>query len=132
MTYPRWQRLLWRSLPAVILPFAIQACTASGPAGSQIPGSVPPAYPPFDAYDVCIQGTDASQRTEASRQNCFKQTIQANHLALPAGTTTEQAFAKYKDCVMKNVPLTVSIGEVNYYGDKHNAVRQNCFASALQ
>jgi len=132
MTYPRWQRLLWRSLPAVILPFAIQACTASGPAGSQIPGSVPPAYPPFDAYDVCIQGTDASQRTEASRQNCFKQTIQANHLALPAGTTTEQAFAKYKDCLKKDAPISVTVAGLNFNGNKQNTVRQDCFTSALR
>ena len=38
---------------------------------------------------------------KVSQQDCFKQAIQVNHLALPAGTTTEQAFAKYKDCLRR-------------------------------
>ncbi len=69
---------------------------------------------------------------DVSRQDCFKQAIQVNHLALPAGTTAEQAFAKYKDCLKKDAPISVSVGGLNFNGNKQNAARQNCFASALQ
>ena len=67
----------------------------------------------------------------ASRQDCFNQAIQVNHLTLPAGTTTEQAFAKYEDCV-KDAPTSVSVGGLAFYGDKQNAFRRNCFSSALK
>ena len=123
-----FQRLdLYRTFPAIILSFVIQACTASAPVGAPIgPGSAPPTNPPFDAYDACIRGMEASQ------QDCFQQAIQANHLTLPAGTTSDQAFAKYKDCV-KNGPLSVSVGDRAIIGGKEqNAFRQNCFTSALK
>ncbi|MGB8411435.1 MAG: hypothetical protein WCE23_01290 [Candidatus Binatus sp.] len=69
---------------------------------------------------------------DVSQQDCFKQAIQVNHLALPAGSTTEQAFAKYKDCLKKDSPIAVSVGGFTFNGNKQNAVRQNCFTSALQ
>ena len=93
--------------------------------------------PPFDAYDVCIRGISPLPiweltKLEASQQECFKQTIQVNHLALPTGTTSEQAFAKYKDCLKKDEPIGVSVGPFAINGNKQDTVRQNCFASALQ
>jgi hypothetical protein len=69
---------------------------------------------------------------EAGHQEFFKQTIQVNHLALPAGTTSEQAFAKYKECLKKDSPISVSVAGFNINGNKQNTVRQNCFTSALQ
>jgi hypothetical protein len=53
-------------------------------------------------------------------------------MALPAGTTTEQAFAKYKDCVKKNAPTSVTVGPFMFNGNKQNAARQDCFTSALR
>ena len=93
--------------------------------------------PPFDAYDVCIRGIDPvpiweMTKMEAGQQDCFKETIQVNHLALPPGTTSEQAFAKYKECLKKDAPISVSVGGFNINGNKQNTVRQNCFTSALQ
>ena len=55
-----------------------------------------------------------------------------NHLALPAGTTSEQAFFKYKDCIKKDAPISVTIGGFMINGNKQNAARQNCFTSVLQ
>ncbi|WP_424671114.1 hypothetical protein [Candidatus Binatus sp.] len=118
--------------------FVIQACIASGPVGTPMgPGSAPPMNPPFDAYDVCIRGIPPVPvwevtKMDVSQQDCFKQAIQVNHLALPAGSTTEQAFAKYKDCLKKDSPIAVSVGGFTFNGNKQNAVRQNCFTSALQ
>jgi hypothetical protein len=139
MTCRRLQRLdLYRTFPAIILSFLIQACLVSGPVGTPMgPGSAPPMNPPFDAYDVCIRGIppvpvwDVTKMT-VSQQDCFKQAIQVNHLALPAGTTTEQAFAKYKACLKKDAPISVSVGGLTFNGNKQNAARQNCFTSALQ
>ena len=135
----RLQRLhLWRTFPAIILSFAIQACVASGSVGAPVgPGSAPPMDPPFDAYDVCIRGISPLpiwelKKMEASQEDCFKQTIQVNHLALPAGATTEQAFAKYKECVKKDAPMSVTVGGFMINGNKQNTVRQDCFTSALQ
>ncbi len=93
--------------------------------------------PPFDAYDVCIRGISPVliwelTKIEASQKDCFKQTVQVNHLTLPAGTTSEQAFANYKDCLKKNAPISVSVGGFAINGNKQNTVRQNCFTSALQ
>jgi hypothetical protein len=101
------------------------------------PGTAPPMNPPFDAYDVCIRGIEPlpvwdTTKLEASQRDCFSQTIQVNHLALPAGTTSEQAFAKYKDCLKKNAPISVSVAGLNFNGNKQNAARQECFMSALQ
>jgi len=92
--------------------------------------------PPFDAYDVCIRGISPLpiwelKKMQASQEDCFKQTIQVNHLALPAGATTEQAFAKYKECVKKDAPMSVTVGGFMINGNKQNTVRQNCFTSAL-
>jgi len=129
---------LCRTLPAIILSFAIQACVGSGSVGAPVgPGPAPPMDPPFDAYDVCIRGISPVpiwelSKIEAGQQECFKQTIQVNHLALPAGTTSEQAFAKYKDCVKKDAPIGVTVGGFNINGNKQNTIRQNCFTSALQ
>jgi hypothetical protein len=134
-----FQRLdLYRTFPAIILSFAIQGCLASGSTGTPVgPGIAPPMNPPFDAYDVCIRGIEPlpiweKAKMEASQRDCFKQTIQVNHLALPAGTTNEQAFAKYKDCLKKNEPISVSFGSIMFNGNKQNTARQNCFTSALQ
>jgi hypothetical protein len=134
-----FQRLdLYRTFPAIILSFVIQGCLVSGSVGAPMgPGSAPPMNPPFDAYDVCIRDIQPQplwglKKMEASQQDCFKQTIQVNHLALPAGTTTEQAFAKYKDCLKKDEPIGVSWGPWAFNGNKQNTVRQTCFTSALQ
>ncbi len=139
MTCRRLQRLhLYRAFPAIIASFVIQACLVSGAVGTPMgPGSAPPMNPPFDAYDFCIRGIPPVPvwevaKMDVSRQDCFKQAIQVNHLALPAGTTAEQAFAKYKDCLKKDAPISVSVGGLNFNGNKQNAARQNCFASALQ
>src|ERR1039458_3009547 len=132
MTCRRLQRLdLHRTFPAIILSFVIQACLVSGTVGTPMgPGSAPPMNPPFDAYDVCIRGIPPAPvwevtKMEVSQQDCFKQAIQVNHLALPAGTTTEQAFAKYKDCLKKDSAIAVSVGGFIFNGNKQNAVRQN-------
>src|SRR5260370_17634076 len=108
----RLKRLhLWRTFPAIILSFAIQACVASGSVGAPVgPGSAPPMDPPFDAYDVCIRGISPLpiwelKKMEASQEDCFKQTIQVNRLALPPGATTEEPFANSKQCVTNNPPL---------------------------
>jgi hypothetical protein len=113
--------------------FVIQACTASAPAGTPIgPGSAPPTNPPSEAFDFCVR------RTETSQHDCFQQAIQVNHLSLPAGTTTEQAFAKYMDCEKKAPPyLSVGAGGPDQefiYGNRKEqyAFRQNCFTSALK
>ncbi len=139
MTFRRLQRLhLGPTFPAIILSFVIQACVVSGPVGTPVgPGSAPPMNPPFDAYDVCIRGISPVPiweltKIEASQKDCFKQTVQVNHLTLPAGTTSEQAFATYKDCLKKNAPISVSVGGFAINGNKQNTVRQNCFTSALQ
>jgi hypothetical protein len=93
--------------------------------------------PPFDAYDVCIRSIEPLPvwevaKLEASQQDCFKQVIQVNRLVLPAGATTEQAFAKYKDCLKRDAPISVAIGGINFNGNNQNTARQNCFTSALQ
>ena len=76
-----------RTCLAVALSLVIQACTASAPMGTPIgPGSAPSTDPSFDAFDFCVR------KTETSQHDCFEQAIQVNHLSLPAGTTTEQAF----------------------------------------
>jgi len=129
-----FQRLdLYRTFAAIILSFVIQACTASAPVGSPIgPGAAPPMNPPADAFDFCVR------RTETSQHDCFQQTIQLNHLSLPAGTTTEQAFAKYMDCE-KKAPPSASVGtggpdQELIFGNRkeQDAFRQNCFMNALQ
>ena len=125
---------LHRTLPAIILIFAIQSCVNVGP------GPAPPANPPFDTYNSCIQKDKnillaaalGGEATDASRQECFKQTIQTNHLSLPAGTTPEQAYSKYKACIKENAPLAVTVGPLVLNGDKQDTARQNCFTSALQ
>jgi hypothetical protein len=139
MTCRRLQRRdLYRSLPAIISSFVIQACITSGSVGTPVgPGVAPPMNPPFDAYDVCVRGIEPlpiwdMAKMDAGRQDCFKQTIQVNHLALPAGTTAEQAFAKYKDCLKKDAPISVTVAGLNFNGNKQNTVRQNCFTSALR
>jgi hypothetical protein len=129
---------LYRTLPAIILSFVIQACLVGGSVGTPVgPGMAPPMNPPFDAYDVCLRGLEPlpiwdMAKMEAGRKDCFKQAIQANHLALPAGTTTEQAFAKYQDCLKKDEPISVAVGVFNFNGNKQNTARQNCFTSALK
>jgi hypothetical protein len=87
---------------------------------------------PFDAFEFCVQ------RTETSKHDCFQQAIQVNLLSLPAGTTSEQAFAQYMDCE-KKAPASVSVGaggpdQELIYGNRKEqyAFRQNCFTSALQ
>jgi hypothetical protein len=117
----------FRTLPALIsLLFVIQACASCSniPVG---PGPSPPMDPPFDSYDKCIKGTF----TEASREACFEKTIQANHLTLSAGTTAEQAFAKYEECRKKDGPLVLAVGPFIVNGNKMDTVRQDCFNRAL-
>jgi hypothetical protein len=123
---------LYRTFPAIILffvmLFVVQACMsvpASIPTG---PGSPPPMDPPFDAYDTCIHRTF----TDAGRQACFRETIQVNHLTLPAGTTAEQAYTEYKTCIKKNVPIGVLVGPFMINGNSANTARQDCFKHAVQ
>ena len=112
----------------MILLFMMQACM-SVPANIPMgPGSPPPMDSPFDAYDTCIHGTF----TDAGREACFKQTIQVSHLALPAGTTAEQAYADYKACTKKNVPIGVLVGPFLINGNNANTARQDCFKHAVQ
>ena len=134
-----FQRLdLYRTFPVIILSFVIQACLVAGSQGTPVgPGVAPPMNPPFDAYDVCLRGLEPlpiwdMAKMEVGRQECFKQAIQVNHLTLPAGTTSEQAYAKYKDCLKKDEPMSVAVGVFNFNGNNQNAARQNCFASAMQ
>ena len=132
------QRLnLFRTFSAFVLSFMIQSCIYAGSGGTPIgPGSPPPMNPPFDAYDVCIRGIQLPvwelSKFDASKEDCFKQTIQVSHLTLPAGTTPEQAYAKYKDCIEKNAPIAVGVAGLIFNGNKQNTVRQSCFESALK
>jgi hypothetical protein len=134
------QRLnLDRTFPAIILlSFAIQACVMGGPVGAPVgPGLAPPMNPSFDAYDVCIRGIQPLpfwdvNELKSGERDCFKQTIQVNHLALPAGTTAEQAFAKFRDCVKQNAPISVGVGPFLFNGNNRDTARQNCFTSALK
>jgi hypothetical protein len=122
---------LYRTFPALIFSFVIQACAGSGPVSTSVgPGPTPPMNPPFDAYDVCIHSLPPLSvwKVDSGQQGCFKQTIDANHLALPSGTTAEQAYAKYKGCLNQG---RVSIGPFALGGYKTN-IRQYCFTSALQ
>jgi hypothetical protein len=131
------QRKLFRAILALVLPLVIQACIYSPMPGSPIGGGPPPPMdPPFDAYDICIRNLSPllvwEGKLEDGQRECFRQTIQVNHLTLPAGTTADQAFAKYRDCLDKNEPVSVSIGGLNFNGNKENTARQNCFTSAVQ
>ena len=126
---PMQHRNLFRTFSALVLPFVIQACIASGPQVSTIGGgSPPPMSSPFDAYDICIRNLPGVPvwewfKFEDERRACFRQTIQVNHLTLPAGTTADQAFANYDACIKKN----------GHFGSNTPyAVRENCFTSAVQ
>jgi len=127
---------LLRTLQAMTFLFVIQACAGAVPPAPLFmppaipmgPGPAPPMNAGFDAYRFCIQG----KFTDAGRAECFNETIQVNHLTLPAGTTAEQAYAKYKDCVKENVPIEVAVGPWVFNGNKANSAGQNCFTSALQ
>jgi hypothetical protein len=114
---------LYRTFAALVLLFVIEGC-APIPIG---PGSAPPMDPPFDAYNFCIQ----KRVTDAGRQDCFKQVIQASHLALPTGTTAEEAYAKYKSC-RKDVPTAILVGPILINGNNEYKARQKCFESVLQ
>ena len=133
------QRHLFRTFSTLVLSFVIQACMASGPPGGAPigGGSPPPMDPPFDAYDVCIRNLPPLLIWEWGKLNdeqrdCFRQTIQVNHVTLPAGTTADQAFANYKACIKKNAPMTIAIGGMNFNGNKQNTAREHCFTSAVQ
>lgn len=138
MTCRRLQRHLFRTFSALVLPLVIQACIASGSPGSPIGGGLPPPMdPPFDAYDVCMRNLPPlpvweGGKFEDERRDCFRQTIQVNHLTLPAGTTADQAFANYEACLKKDAPIAISIGGLNFNGNKQNSVRENCFTSAVR
>jgi hypothetical protein len=69
--------------------------------------------------------------TDAGRQDCFKRVIESSHLALPTGTTAEEAYAKYKTCI-KDVPTAILIGPVLVNGNNEYKFRQNCFESVLK
>jgi hypothetical protein len=130
-------RNLFRTFSALVLPFVIQTCVASGSPGSPIGGGSPaPMDPPFDAYGVCIRNLPPLVReggeVEDEQRDCFRQTIQVHHLTLPAGTTADQAFANYKACLKKNAPVAIAIGGLNFNGNKLNTVRESCFTSAVQ
>jgi hypothetical protein len=100
---------------------------------------VSPGLPPFDAYNACIHNLPSLPvwQLGTRRQDCFKQTVEANHLALPAGTTAEQAYAKYDACLNQNLH-TVSIGSFALGGYDWSGspipanIRQQCFTNALQ
>jgi hypothetical protein len=116
---------------ALILSFVIQGCVVSGPLSTPVgSGSPPPMNTPFDAYDVCIHSLPPLFVWEVDnrQQDCFKQTIKTNHLALPAGIMADQAYAKYKGCLNQG---RISVGPFALGGYKANN-RQYCFKSALQ
>ena len=114
---------------ALILPLVIQGCTASGPVStSQSSGSSTPNSP-FGAYDACVHNLPPPSQIDSGYRDCFKQAIEANHLALPAGVTAEQAYAKYKGCINQG---HVSIGPFIMLGPHDTDPRQDCFTSALQ
>ena len=121
---PRNEAALLRlSVPlALILSFVIQGCAASSTSVSQ-PNT------PFDAYEACTHNLLPPQMTDTGYRDCFKQTIDANHLALPAGITADQAYAKYKGCINQG---HVSIGPFVMLGPHDTDPRQDCFTSALQ
>lgn len=139
---------LYRTIPAITLMLVVHACSASGPVGS-----APPMNLPFDSYDACIRNLPPlhiwqTAKLEAEQRSCLAQTIQVNHLALPAGATPEQAYAKYKECIKNNEHIGVLAGQderpstiwsksepdyqLNGTGNKLNTARQACFTSALQ
>jgi hypothetical protein len=107
---------------ALILSFVIQGCAASST-------SVSHPNAPFDAYEACTHNLPPAQMTDTGYRDCFKQTIDANHLALPAGITAEQAYAKYKGCINQG---HVSIGPFVMLSPHDTDPRQDCFTSALQ
>ena len=121
---PRNEAALLRlSVPlALILSFVIQGCAASSTSVSQ-PNT------PFDAYEACTHNLPPPQMNDTGYRDCFKQTIDANHLALPAGIAAEQAYAKYKGCINQG---HVSIGPFVMLGPHDTDPRQDCFTSALQ
>ena len=119
-------KALCQTFPVIVLLFAMQACMY-GPTIPVGPGSPPPTDPPFDAYRTCIEGA----MSDVTRQACFNQTIQVSHVALPAGKTSDQVYAEYKECLNKNAPIGVLIGPFMINGNKQDTVRQNCFKSAL-
>jgi len=90
--------------------FVIQAC-ASAPA--TVPASTSTA--PL----LCVQ--DAA---------CFKQSMDAHHVASPAGTSTEQAYTKYKNCLL--VQNERIIGPFALDASDFHVRQQNCFTNALQ
>lgn len=133
------QRLkLFRTLSALVLPLLIQACITSASPGVPLGGGLPPPMdPPFDAYDVCIRNLPPvavwqQGRLEDEQRGCFRQTVQVNHLTLPAGTTADQAFAKYEACLKQNGSVSIGIGMLDFNGNKVNSVREDCFRSAVQ
>jgi hypothetical protein len=89
--------------------FVIQACASGSTAVPISPATAPP---------LCIQDT-----------NCFSQSIQKNHVALPAGTTTEQAYAEYKSCLLQNDQI---VGPFVYGGTDAEARQQECFTNVMQ
>ena len=95
---------------ALVGTFVIQAC-ASAPATLPTSTSTAPL--------LCVQDAD-----------CFKQSMDANHVALPAGTTTEQAYAKYKNCLL--VQNERIIGPFVLDASDFHIRQQNCFTNALQ
>ncbi len=117
---------LYRTFPAIVLLFVMQACMY-GPTIPVGPGSPPPTDPPFGAYRNCIEGAV----NDVTRQACFNQTIQSNHLTLPTGTTAEQAYSGYKDCLKKNAPIGVLVGPFMINGNKQDVARYDCFEQAL-
>jgi hypothetical protein len=132
MTCRHLQHLdLCRTFLAVILSLMIQGCVVSGPLGTPVgAGSPPPVSAPFDSYDGCIRRlpTPFFWQVTAREQECFKHAIETNHLALPAGITADQAYAKYKGCLNQG---RISVGPFALGGYQAN-IRQSCFKSALQ
>ncbi len=124
---PKAMRRGHQAFIALVLSCAMQACTSGSfiPLG---PGSAPPMNPPFDSYDNCIHGTIM----DSSREACFEKAIQASHITLPAGTTAEQAYAKYKECRKKDMTLGLAVGPYLINGNNVNTIRQKCFDQAVQ
>jgi hypothetical protein len=50
-------------------------------------------------------------------------------VALPAGTTTEQAYAEYKSCLLQNDQI---VGPFVYGGTDAEARQHECFTHVLQ
>jgi len=106
---PSWVLLGCLFTPLLAGIFLIQAC-ASNHTNSPVSAATAPL--------LCVQ--DAV---------CFKQSLDADHVALPAGVTTEQAYANYKSCMLQS---DQTMGPFFVGGAESQVVHRNCFTRVFQ